>query len=292
VPPDAEIDVINDAWTDPDWERDCDLLFISALHSDVDRVRQISHYCRRRGARTVCGGVVVGCRRTSDGFRVEVWDTAIGVPENERGHIFEEFYQLANPERNTKKGMRLGLAIIRRIADLPGYRLLVTSVVGSGTRFAMDVPRGRITSTPGPATASGESVARDLRGRVIAVIDDEEAILEGMRVLLDGWGCTVVAAPSLATGIAGLQVLGRAPDLVVTDYRLQDGADGIAAIEGLRARYGKALAAILATGSTTQEPTAVAARYDADLLHKPVTPGKLRALVAAKRAQVPRLPAS
>src|SRR4051812_25656000 len=56
MPDDAEIDYINEAWRDPDWDRRYDLLFISSLHPDFDRARQISHYWRRRGARTVYGG--------------------------------------------------------------------------------------------------------------------------------------------------------------------------------------------------------------------------------------------
>jgi radical SAM superfamily enzyme YgiQ (UPF0313 family) len=58
LPPDAEIEIVLDTWREPDWARDYDLLFISSLHSDFDRARQISHYWRCRGARTVFGGIL------------------------------------------------------------------------------------------------------------------------------------------------------------------------------------------------------------------------------------------
>jgi len=56
LPPDAEIDVINETWAGPDWDKDYDLVFLSCLHSDFDRARQVSHYWRKRGAKTVFGG--------------------------------------------------------------------------------------------------------------------------------------------------------------------------------------------------------------------------------------------
>lgn len=89
LPPDIDIEVVNDAWTDPDWRKDYDLLFISALHADFDRARQISHYWRRRGTKTVFGGTLASTHREL----VAPWFDAIvvGDPESTVRRVYDDF---------------------------------------------------------------------------------------------------------------------------------------------------------------------------------------------------------
>ena len=89
LPAGVEVDVINDAWTDPDWARDYDLLLISCLHSDFDRARQISHYWRRRGAKTVLGGILAS---TYPGLCAPWFDAVvIGDPEDTVPRLVDDF---------------------------------------------------------------------------------------------------------------------------------------------------------------------------------------------------------
>jgi signal transduction histidine kinase len=228
------------------------------------------------------GGVVVGARRRGSDLSLEVWDTGVGIDPDQRARIFEEFYQVGNPERNSRKGLGLGLSIVRRLAALLGTVVTVHSARGRGSVFRFRVPLGR---APEPAAASAP-LARarpgDLSERVIFVIEDEPAVLRGMEVLLHSWGATVVPCTSLPEVIDRARDLPRAPDLVIADYRLRENNIGTQAINALRERFRSAIPAIIVSGSTTPAHAAEAQAIGAHLLLKPVMPAKLRSLIQFK----------
>lgn len=228
------------------------------------------------------GGIVVGARRRGTDLSLEVWDTGVGIEAGERERIFEEFYQVGNPERNSRKGLGLGLSIVRRLAGLLGSVVTVSSVRGRGSVFRLRIPLGRAPQAA-PAEA-GHSQPRpgDLSGRLIVVVEDEIAVLRGMEVLLAGWGAAVVACHSLPEVVDRARELARAPDLVIADYRLREGNIGTQAINALRERFGAAIPAIIVSGSTTPVHLAEAQAIDAHLLLKPVMPAKLRSLIHYK----------
>jgi signal transduction histidine kinase len=86
------------------------------------------------------GGVLVGCRRRGDSLRIEVWDTGIGIPADQLQVVFEDFYQIGNPERDRANGLGLGLSVVDRAAHLLGHQITVTSRPGTGSMFAVTVP--------------------------------------------------------------------------------------------------------------------------------------------------------
>ncbi|PWC39538.1 sensor histidine kinase [Azospirillum sp. TSO35-2] len=90
---------------------------------------------------TEAGGVLVGCRTRGDRLWIEVYDTGRGIAEPDRRRIFEEFVQLDRPDRDRSEGIGLGLAIVERLARLLGHPVMVRSVEGRGTVFAVGVPR-------------------------------------------------------------------------------------------------------------------------------------------------------
>jgi signal transduction histidine kinase len=128
------------------------------------------------------GGVVVGCRRRTGAVRIEVWDSGVGIPAGEQSKIFDEFYQIGNPERSRARGMGLGLAIIKRLSQLLGCEIALASRPGRGSVFRFEVPVGIAPAQP--AAAADPPPAGDLAGKVIVVIDDESPIVEGTRLLL------------------------------------------------------------------------------------------------------------
>ncbi len=235
------------------------------------------------------GGVLVAARRRAGAVSLEVWDTGFGIQDSERERIFEEFYQVVTPERAGQAGLGLGLAIIRRLCDLLGYRLRVNSRPGRGSVFRLEVPTVPAPALPPPRARAPELPEAELAGKLVVVIDDEGAIVEGMRALLGGWGAQVLGSSTGEDIVARLETIGRLPDLMIVDYRLAEGRLGTDTIDHLRDAVDPEIPAIIVTGSTTPDlAERVQARGDG-LLLKPVLPATLRALIDAKlRRPVPR----
>ena len=223
------------------------------------------------------GGVLVGCRRRGQTLTIAVWDSGIGIESEQHERIFEEFFQLGNPERDRRNGLGLGLPIARRIAHLLGSELELRSTLGRGSAFALSVSLGdpSVVVQPTPELAvSGDALA----GRCVIVIDDEAAIRQGMHELLSQWGCVSLEAPSAEQALELLNAKGAVPELVLADYRLTQGSNGAHAVELLRERFGATLPALLITGDTGPERLREAKQSGLHMLHKPVRPAQLRAL--------------
>lgn len=228
------------------------------------------------------GGVVIGVRRHRGRLRIEVWDSGPGIPAVEQQRIFEEFYQIANPERDRSKGLGLGLAIVKRLSDLLGHPVEVRSEAGHGARFCITVPRGVLRhsepqDTAVPALGRLDGSAQ----RLVVLIEDERIIREATQTLLSDWGCQVIASASVADALVQLGETGKKPDLIIADYRLREGATGIEAIQTIRERYNAATPAVLITGDAATEYLKQAQEQGFPVLHKPVAPAKLRALIAS-----------
>jgi two-component system, sensor histidine kinase len=234
------------------------------------------------------GTVLVSARRRGEQVLLQVWDTGQGIPLNEQQHIFEEFYQLATNRPSTteqRKGLGLGLAIVKRLAGLMNAPLTLRSEPGRGTVFSLQVPRGERSAVQPPNPDRKGPLGITLEGRLIVVVEDEPAVRGGLEALLKGWGATlasfdsVAAAAQWATSSGPEQIQ---PDLLIVDYRLENGQTGIQAIEALRSRFGSQLPAIVVTGSTMTGHEKEAADHNFHLLIKPVVPNKLRAMIAFK----------
>lgn len=218
------------------------------------------------------GAVLVGCRRHDGGLRLEVWDTGIGIPEPEQNRIFEEFYQVANPERDRSKGLGLGLATVQRLAQLLGTEVTVSSVPGRGSVFRFELPRGAAPQVvPEPAARDPDAKPDGLSGRRVIVIDDEAPIRDGMVAVLSLWGCRTVAAGSIDEALDRLPELDGYPDIVIADYRLREAETGIGAVRRLRYELGIDVPAIVVTG--TAAPDSLHDIHESGLptLYKPVT---------------------
>ncbi len=208
---------------------------------------------------TESGGVVVGCRRHQRTMWVEVRDTGIGIPKDKIDEIFEEFRQLGPGERN--RGSGLGLAIVAKTAALLGLQVRVSSEVGKGSMFSVELPLGRASRAEGRQ----ESRPRPLR---IALVDDNVAVLTAMSCALEALGHEVVAAE---TGKDLLDRLGsEPPDVVISDYRLADGKTGFDVIAATREVFGEKLPALLITGDT--DPKLMRSMADRGVIvqHKPL----------------------
>ncbi len=235
------------------------------------------------------GSVLVGCRQRGGRLLLQVWDTGLGISETEQARIFDEFYQVPNTPKvspDQRKGLGLGLAIVKRLADLMAAKLTLRSTPGRGTVFTLELPVGRAPRRSALLAMPGKGpVDLTLAGRRIVVVEDEPAVRAGLEVLLAGWGAQIEAFDSVASSRAWAERSDPAlmkPDLLIVDYRLEEGLSGVDAIKALRARFGAAIPAILVTGSTMTGHDKEATEHDFHLLIKPVVPNKLRAMIAFK----------
>ncbi|MEW6118756.1 MAG: ATP-binding protein [Pseudomonadota bacterium] len=222
------------------------------------------------------GGVLVACRRRGRMLRISVFDTGRGIPEDQQESVFHEFVQLHNAARDRSKGLGLGLAIVSRLGRLLGHRIDLRSHPGQGSVFSIDVPLGDPAQVlaPAPPLTPGQIPADAL----VLLVDDESVILRGMAELFDNWNIDLVTAHSAAEAEQWLASLDRVPDVIVSDYRLPDD-DGLDVVARLREKFGRAIPAILVTGDTAPETLQRITQVGLPLLHKPLRPAKLRALL-------------
>lgn len=229
------------------------------------------------------GGILIGCRRARGHARIEVWDTGIGIPEACLGEIFEEFRQFSVPQHLKEKSFGLGLAIVVRIARILGHRIDVRSEQGKGSVFSIEIPLSARRSTsrlPEPACLS---LGDNISGCFVVVVENDDGILAGMRELLEGWGCTVVTATGTAMAVRELRLCGRLPDIVVADYHLDDGGNGLAAIREIRRVCAHEVPAMIITADRSSEILQFVRESGYPVLKKPIKPAKLRALMSHMR---------
>ena len=216
------------------------------VHSDPHLLGQILRNLLSNAIRyTADGRVLLGCRRRGHTLRIEVWDTGIGIAEEEVPRIFEEYHQATG--RAAEGGLGLGLAIVQRLGQLLGHPISVRSRPGKGSVFAIDVPLARRLPQPtGPGAEEGN--VRQRRSGAILVIDGDPALREMLQLTLAGQGHLTAAA---ATGSAALALVGEGefrPDLIVSDYILPGGMDGLQTAEALRAALGRQVPVVYLTG--------------------------------------------
>jgi len=227
------------------------------------------------------GRVLVGCRRGKSRLRLDVLDTGVGIPKSKQRDIFIEFHRLDQGAR-IARGLGLGLSIVERIARVLDHRIEVTSASGKGSRFSIEIPRSAAVPASLPVRAAISSDPSQLAGTTALCIDNDPSILDGMDLLLRGWGCEVIKAADLDTALAILDAADQVPNGLLIDYHLDHG-NGIDAIVKLRQRFGVGLPAILITADRSPRVRADARALNVQVLPKPIKPAALRAMLAQWR---------
>jgi signal transduction histidine kinase/CheY-like chemotaxis protein len=233
------------------------------------------------------GRVLIACRRRGRTLSVGVWDTGRGIPPHEHAQIFKEFYQIDNPERDRNRGVGLGLAIVRRLTALLGHPLGFRSQPGRGSAFFVDLPLSdaEVAST-GDRFDDAASSAISGSG-LILVVDDELTIQSAMKSLLESWGYDTIIAGTCDALLERLANCPNRPALIISDFRLRGGEDGIRVIERLRSEYNDdEIPGMLITGDTAPDRIKDAEESGLLLLHKPVPNHRLRAAIRHLTANV------
>jgi PAS domain S-box-containing protein len=219
------------------------------------------------------GKILLGCRRSGDMVRIEIWDTGIGIPGDQLPQIFEEYY--CDAERG---GFGLGLAIVRRLGEILGHRVDVRSTSGKGSGFAIEVPRGRAHVGVVEPTPTPDLDGEFFRGTVL-VIEDETSVRSALHRMLKARGIGVIGAATAGDAAALINQKNLRPDLVLCDYNLPGPMNGIESIKSLRAVLGRNLPAIVMTGDTRSSTVEAVASYGVSVLIKPFSADELLQLV-------------
>lgn len=222
------------------------------------------------------GGVLVACRRRGESAVIEVWDTGVGIPESQHRAIFREFHQLGNPERDQRKGLGLGLAIVEGLARTISTRIELDSRPGRGSVFRFALPR---TEDRAEAPAAGLQYKPSLNGLRVLVIDDDQEICFAMTALLESWQAVCLAVESEEQALAALPTF--QPDLLLADYRLRGEHTGQEVMMAIRERLGYALPTVIITGDTAPDRLRSVHAGGAALLHKPVVAQQLHTAMTA-----------
>ena len=257
-----------------------------SVHSDPVLLERILRNLISNAVRNTLTGEVAVSGREQDGTLVlEVRDTGVGIPPEHRDRIFDEFYQLRSPNGTSTKGLGLGLSIVKRLCDLLGHPIRVSTQVGRGSTFNVEVPLATTALREPLAALSASRPADDLAGKLIVVIDDEAAIIDGMKILLCGWGATVIGSTTGEDVVTAVHAAGKLPDLIIADYQLGAGPDGIEVVQSIRQELDPEIPAILVTGTMAPDLVASARNARLEFLLKPVIPDKLRSLISLKLQQ-------
>lgn len=234
------------------------------------------------------GGVLVGARRRDDGtVRVDVWDTGSGIAPEHQSRVFDEFYRVEGPcndhNDGPRRGLGLGLATVQRLAELLDTQVQLKSLHGRGSVFSFQLPV--VVSRPSSHLPL-ETEQADVSGLRVLVIDDEPAILSGIRYLLRSWGCEVFTAEDRVQALDAVEGWTGPPDIVISDLRLRDGDSGLEVLAALD-RYYQAdgvapFPRLLITGETRSDRLREIMAAKIPVLYKPVSPEQLReAMMAA-----------
>ncbi len=216
------------------------------------------------------GGIVVVVRQRRGRISIEVWDTGIGIAEEELPRVFDEFYQVTNPGRDRSRGLGMGLAIVKRLVLLMGHSLEVESRPGRGTVFRVLLKPTEMAEMDTMVLGADTVPSPIESNHTLLVIDDEESIRTGMRELLQSWGYQVLTAATIAEACTEVRRHAGVIDLVVSDLRLANSEDGIDAVEQVRKAYGAPLPALLMTGDTSPDEVKRVHESGHQVLFKPV----------------------
>jgi len=232
---------------------------------------------------TPTGRVLIGCRRRGKGMVIEVWDTGIGIAEGEIMEVFEEYHQVNNPARERSMGLGLGLSIVQRLGALLGHRIGAVSTPGHGSVFSIeidDITQKQALAAEMPREIAPPRVPSASDKARILIVEDDPEVLDLLDMMLRDRGHETLLAPDGPAALALVAEADAPPDLVLTDYNLPGGLNGLALAEELRRAVDRDVPAIVLTGDISTLAMRRISQQDVLHLAKPVTVEKLARAVS------------
>jgi len=237
---------------------------------------------------TQSGKVLLGCRRSGNTIRIEVWDTGIGIAKGELKAIFDEYHQIDNAARERSRGLGLGLSIVKRLGDLLKHPVDVRSTLRRGSGFAVSVPLARtVDAAPvPPLPATNDIHPSEAKGTILVVEDDPE-IRDLLELLLTTEGHRVVTAADGHLAVTAVSDRSLLPDVVVADFNLPNGMDGVETIADIRATLRHDVPAIILTGDISTLAITHIGLQDCQHFTKPIRALDLTNAIAKLLAERP-----
>lgn len=224
------------------------------------------------------GKVLLGCRRQGSYVSIEVWDNGMGIAQDQLVEIFKEFKRLKSSQSAFRNGLGLGLAIVDKISSVLEQPVTVNSKLGKGSVFAVKVPLGRIADLPqsiDPQSFIFDNIT--FAKSKIWIVDNDVTVCDGMSQLLGGWGFEVTTATSLAQLQQQVNIANEHADILIVDYHLDDGVNGLDVANDINNLRENILPVIMITANYSKELKNEAKQNNVLLLNKPVKPMKLKA---------------
>jgi PAS domain S-box-containing protein len=219
---------------------------------------------------TLRGGVLVAIRKRGDRALIQVWDTGIGIATEKMESVFEEYFQIGNPERDRTKGVGLGLAIVKRLSQLLGIEVHLRSREGRGSVFELSVPLAKesdiLASPAQPAASLAGIPSARLPGKRIVVIEDDATAAEAIKLSLEMDGAHVTLFGSAEDALVSAKAMGA--DYYISDYRLP-GMDGLQLLNTIQKRSTEPIKAVVLTGNTAPDQAAILQSSHWKVLLKP-----------------------
>jgi Na+/proline symporter/signal transduction histidine kinase len=229
------------------------------------------------------GRVLVGCRRHGTSLQIGVYDTGVGIPILKRGEIFKEFHRLEQGAR-IARGLGLGLSIVERLARVLNHGIALDATAAGGSFFSVTVPIAKTVTFTAAVTSATPLSKAPMSGTLIVCIENDPAILDGMKTLLTAWDARVITAPDPDSAMAAMEAAGERVTGLLVDYHLDRG-NGVAAIRDIRQRFGQNIPAILITADRSPNVRIAAREENIAVLNKPVKPASLRAVLGQWRVR-------
>ncbi|WP_407152419.1 NahK/ErcS family hybrid sensor histidine kinase/response regulator [Bradyrhizobium sp. ORS 86] len=268
-------------------DKSLDLRFVPCslpVESDRSLLRRLlQNFISNAIKYTPRGRVLVGCRRRGDRLQIGIYDTGVGIPVQKRGEIFKEFHRLEQGAR-IARGLGLGLSIVERLARVLNHRIAIDANTSGGSVFSVSVPVATAINHTAAVTSATPLSKTPMSGARIVCIENDPAILDGMKTLLTAWDAEVIAVTDSDAAINAIEAAGGRVTGVLVDYHLDRG-NGVAAIREIRRRFGDNIPAILITADRSPAVRAAAREESIAVLNKPVKPASLRALLGQWRTQ-------
>lgn len=229
------------------------------------------------------GRVLVGCRRHGQSLQIGIYDTGVGIPVQKRSEIFKEFHRLEQGAR-IARGLGLGLSIVERLARVLDHGIALDANASGGSVFSVTVPIAKAVNYTAAVTSATPLSKTPMSGALIVCIENDPAILDGMKTLLTAWDAEVIAVADPEAAIVAIEASEASVTGLLVDYHLDRG-NGVAAIREIRRRFGENIPAILITADRSPNVRAAAREEQIAVLNKPVKPASLRALLGQWRTQ-------
>ncbi len=264
------------------------------IHSDIGLVKSVLMNLVSNALKfTTHGAILISARRRGGNVLFQVWDTGMGIQGENIERIFDEFYQINNPQRDRSRGLGLGLSIAKRALTLVGGKITCCSQVGLGSVFGFLLPADPTAYTlpQQAAVAAPDDVANEqfARGKRFVLVEDDTIVAQAMINLLEGMGGEVKCFHSAEEALRHSSMAHA--DCYIADYMLGGTLNGIQFLNQLRKKLGKPISAVLVTGDTSATTLRHTRGFDWPVLHKPVNSSQLisnlRAQISSLSGQVP-----